>query len=473
MDGKTMRRTLLLLLVVLITTSCFFNRKEVVSLTSYDKNCLELFFRALVTESAAGYSIYGNKPVSWEGFAKNDINLSTDDQIAKQEAILREGYRVWVQSGLAEKTNKIAICATDEPSVTGVNDLFILNKQAFLKVVQANLPIFQYVLGPKVTPYLLLDQFIHARKPMLSTLRTDRVLNGIVLGYGTQNALVGSRTEYLHEYLEHLSAQLTPDYYPDQPIHSSLPSFGFQTIQEEFEALSEGCTVERHRNPELVPPLPWFGSIPSQETDLVLSEYRTVQKKLSKLLNSPYFLEEILSQLLEKKVVLLVSEHTSQVPFASLLYEKVKLKPNLSVYLGQALFQQFELNKKYILTDVFFEGMRDSEQRSGNAFSREAAKTIGNNILEKKHEFSFLMGQKFWDRFCNLKTIVVLEDVIASAKEAERLEKIDLSEKWEAIEQLDLLSYLTAKEESDYPSDAPASSISRTHLGRIFKFLFF
>ncbi|MDP1608769.1 MAG: hypothetical protein Q8L98_05600 [Chlamydiales bacterium] len=411
-------RKSIIYLTWLFIASCSLDRRETILLTPYERSCLDCFFRILLSEpAAAGYSIYGKKPLSVESFVKNDISVSTRDDLGREEAIFKEGARIWERSGLSQRTHNIVICSTDEISSTGVNDLFIINRQEFIRVVQENLPLFQYVLGPKITPSALLDQFIREKKPLLSVLNEDRTLTGIVLGYGAQNALHVSRLENLMEFSSQYS-----------------PSFGFATIQDEMDVLSKEETVLRHLHPELKPPLPWFGSISSPETDELFSHYRASQKKLSRLLQSPHFLEEVLSELLDRNISIGPIS-----PLIPLLEEKVRQEPNLPYYLGKALRIELQVNSKHLNFPDFIRGMEDAEEKKGNSFIEEKLSIVRR---EDKEEVSFIFGQRFWDRFYQQ---IPLKEVLDGLLDET---PVDLSDKWEAIEQLDLLCYIRRPVES-------------------------
>ena len=66
-----------------------------------------------------------------------------------------------------------------------------------LKIVHENLILFQYVLGPDVTPDGLLEYLIDPSKNILK----DYTLAGIILGFGVQNSLYYRRLELIQKGL--------------------------------------------------------------------------------------------------------------------------------------------------------------------------------------------------------------------------------------------------------------------------------
>jgi hypothetical protein len=182
--------------------------------------------------------------------------------------------RIWDKSGLASFENNYAIHASQLPSSDGWLDVFFINKRALIHVIDQNLALFQYVLGPKVTALSLLNQFQDPFQNFSSILSEDRVLNGLVLGYGMQNALHGSRLEYLSEQDRKEDPKMAK-------IKSDLPSFGFSSALEEKDSLEHELFITVDKTDEL-PRLPWFSAIAHEETDKLLETYKATQKKLKK-----------------------------------------------------------------------------------------------------------------------------------------------------------------------------------------------
>jgi len=97
---------------------------------------------------------------------------------------LREGAIVW--KALNFKQSDIIVHVYDKPD-------------SLAKV---------WVLGPNVTAEGLLEQLTNPRETFYSVLKDDKVLIGILLGFGPQNAIHVSRLENLEEML--YSAETPP-----------------------------------------------------------------------------------------------------------------------------------------------------------------------------------------------------------------------------------------------------------------------
>jgi FKBP-type peptidyl-prolyl cis-trans isomerase len=367
--------------------------KYIKALSPYEITVLDLFFRTCLAE-AGGYSLYGKKPVTVLGYKEKKIPLLLHETIAKQSAIFREGIRIWEKSGLSKIKSDFLICRSKNVSYYGWNDFFLINKISFLKTVLQNISLFQYVLGPKITPQSLLDKFENPQEHLASLFNEDRVLNGIILGYGTQNALYGSREEYLSEHctigkeqipkmIRHNQFYLATN--RDCAIKNSYPSFGFSTLEQELKELNKDSFVTVDRYP-LSPKLPWFGAFPNAETDILLKNYKLVQKKLSRVLNSPKFLEEVLSQFWGSRIALPQPKSS----LYALLVDKLKNEKNLSEYFGQALWDTLKKDVEPEVVETFIQGMMASRQEAGPVYSEE----VFGEIYHKQREWDKLREAK-------------------------------------------------------------------------------
>ncbi len=161
------------------------------SLSADELAVLEIFFRTLLTESQGGYVLYGNKPSCIEGFAnREEGTYFLANWVHVFTTKLKEGALIWEKLGLNKYYKNYLLYVYEKP-VDEWRHLVLVNKQSLLLIIEANLPLFQYVLGPKVTPNELLDALSNSKGNFDSVLNYDRALIGILLGYGTQNALHG------------------------------------------------------------------------------------------------------------------------------------------------------------------------------------------------------------------------------------------------------------------------------------------
>ncbi len=445
-----MNRCIVLLSLIFLTACKISERnsegkqvqKIVCSLSSYEREALSLFFRFLLEEESCGYSLYGEKPLSVQEFFKDELPLALNVNLIKKCSLLKEGMRIWENSGLALLNSRYIITASKSSNSDGWVDILFINKQSFLNAIDINLPLFQYVLGPKVTPLTLLNQFSDPNQNLSSIFHEDRVLIGIILGYGIQNALHGSRLEYLHEHLHREPLDSAhPGRAPISSIQSNSPSFGFSNTLNEADRFKNEMFTTTNKGKKL-PRLPWFAAIKHEETDRLLASYQITQKKIRDVLASPNFLEEVFVQFFSHRVVLPCSDNS----FEELLSEKLKKEENISILIGRSI--QSSLRKENATTQEiksFIRGMLDSsgEREDLGLLLREYDVDFVNSgsNREGKDRLLYRLGQKIGDQYRPIKSIAPIEEIAAYIEGFQNSE-IDQQNQSEIIAQVNLLGAL-------------------------------
>ncbi|MDP1835527.1 MAG: FKBP-type peptidyl-prolyl cis-trans isomerase [Chlamydiales bacterium] len=174
----------------------------------------------------------------------------------------------------------------------------VINIPLFHQVVNENLSLFQYVLGPTVSSQTLLDALLSNRQTLYSLLKGDKVLIGIILGYGKQNALYISRMENIQEAMD----EDVPPFLPNaiMQLKSSQeylpfsPAFGFKSVLDEMNALERLTTTS---SPKLITKSPQFifGWIKdSKNSQKIISELEASQDLIHTSFLSPLSLEKVL-----------------------------------------------------------------------------------------------------------------------------------------------------------------------------------
>lgn len=401
-------------------------QRIVCSFSSYEKEVLSYFFRLLLEEESSGYTLYGEKPLSVQEFFKDELPLAINVRLIKKNSLLREGIRIWENSGLAQLDSQYVIRASKLPSADGWIDVFFINKQSFLNTINKNLPLFQYVLGPKVTSQSLLNQFLDPAQSLSSIFHEDRVLTGIILGYGMQNALHGSRLEYLHEHLN-AKVSILENQKNSGTINNS-PSFGFSDIQEEADCFKNEMFITTDRGKEL-PRLPWFAAINTEETCKLLANYQATQKRIRNVLDSPNFLQQVLVQFFGYQIEL----PSSQSSLEDLLLEKLKNEKHISVLIGRSI-QSTLLKENATLQEIrsFVRGVLDpsGEREDLGSLLRED---------EGKERLLYRLGQKIGDQYRPVESLASLEEIAASIQDIGNTE-VDQRNRTELIDQVNLLA---------------------------------
>lgn len=290
-------------------------KKVLEALQEDDKRSLEFFFRTFLKDSYGGYVLFGEKPICIESLTLNDrvekfTSRIFSSQEHKKDIYLRKGYDVWAQ--LPIKSQKYLIRLFNEPFCDG-KEFVILNKRSLEKVVSENLSLFQYVLGPKLDASNFLDAVENTTGSFYGLVKNDRVLIGILLGYGVENALRHNRCvaidENLWDYREVLPLRSSEERAKlpavreevlNTPICSRTnlgdSSFAFSTIMEEKQWLDRGHKIS-YKGTAQKNIFPLFEYWENEESERILSSYLKSQQAIEKILQSENFLEVIFERL--------------------------------------------------------------------------------------------------------------------------------------------------------------------------------
>ena len=166
------------------------NQSFALDLSNHERDVLEGFFRVMIEKSEGGYVLFGRKPICIHGFHVEDYFIQENERHLSN-VYLREGAYLWRKLNFNNKDENIIIHIYQRPDTLAKSYIHVLliNKELCLNVIQKNLSLFQYVLGPNVTPSALLNKLIDPNESFHHVLREDKVLIGILLGFGTQNSL--------------------------------------------------------------------------------------------------------------------------------------------------------------------------------------------------------------------------------------------------------------------------------------------
>lgn len=302
-------------LSIILSLICF--QIYTLEITPKEKFVLEKFFKTMIEKSEGGYVLYDAKPVCINSFYLNDyfVNESERHRIS---VYLREGIKVLKKLNLKnDSQNNIIIHVYDQEDSVAKNHVHILfiNKKLFLDTVRANLSLFQYVLGPEVTPMGLLNILTDAKETFHHVLKQDKVLIGTLLGFGIQNSLYVSRIENLQEAIfapenppfktklsqlsrisEEFKAMLLyreSTNYKDKS-YDLMPSFSFLSLQDEIKQLCQKIELSSDKLVQNEPQFIFGHLKEDKESYTLISKLEEAQLQISNVLQSDKFLEQIL-----------------------------------------------------------------------------------------------------------------------------------------------------------------------------------
>jgi FKBP-type peptidyl-prolyl cis-trans isomerase len=339
---------------------------------------LEDFFRTMLEGSEGGYVLFGKKPICINGYLIEDTFLGENER-HKISVYLREGASIWKQTNNTKTDQNIIIHVynrEDSLATSYIHVLFI-NKNLFLNTVQSSLPLFQYVLGPEITPESLLQKLVDPNEKFHSVLKNDKVLIGILLGYGVQNSLYVSRIENLEEMLfspekppfknlrskfgeirkEYEQMLLSKSTNPKNVRNDLQPSFGYKSLKDELHQLCQKIDVSSQNLARRSPPF-IFGRLKmDKQTDQFVKGLEDTQLKISELLSSDTLLKDVLKLINHNEEIIIPTPYqkSNQLPFDE------KQSSQLSYLVGANIWKVLE-DENDLYVQSFLNGMEDLEK---------------------------------------------------------------------------------------------------------------
>ncbi len=210
-------------------------------LSKKQKILLNDFLYALA-ESSAGYVLYGDKPMSIEICDAPTLRFLSSPN-ARTVALVK-GKELWEDMKIFQD-NKEYLLITSEQETSC--HYICINRKNFLQTVRENIALFQYVLGPALTPENLLNELISSKHRFYQVLQNDPVLIEILLGHGRHNAIVHSRIQDIsnlysfgkNDEFPYISKKLCRSWAASSNKYQKKPSFGFNSIADEEFFLSK------------------------------------------------------------------------------------------------------------------------------------------------------------------------------------------------------------------------------------------
>jgi hypothetical protein len=389
-----MKKISILFIVLFFVVGCSISRNKVskldaalASLSEEQLSTLETLFRVLMADSQGRYVLYGNKPLCWEAFAyKEEGSIFMSKWIHIFSTKLKRGAHLWRSLELDKfcKNYRLIIA---EKSPNEWQDLLLINKNEMFACIEKNQTLFQYALGPRMNAENLMNEIQNPHNHFSSVMHNDKALIGILLGYGTQNAMCCARVESIQE-------NKCPD-----------PSYGFKNTEEEVKWFETKISLSTEFGEKKSPLLPCFGCYDLKEGRLLLNKYKKTQKEIAKILKSPKFLEKILSRIFEKKITL-KSYNSSVMP-------SLPGRQELSRAVAAGIWACIaEKNAEYFA--MFMLGLQESEQGKCPLTEEEFCCLRGQYLDDEKlqNKMAYHSGLMVWDHFKKGSDLYSLPEVL-------------------------------------------------------------
>ncbi len=285
--------------IIFVFSSCSQN-VHLSSLEEIEREYLEVFFRHLFQTTSAGYVLYGEKPLFLCTFHPIE-NTIPGTQEHKNAVILTQGINAWEKLNIVGKNYVLLFRPDKEMTSESSREIVILNKTAFKNVIKKNLTLFQFKLGPGVDENVVLDTFLSSS--FIDLFKGNEALQGIVLGYGTENSLTYERGNSLRKEVLN-DAKITPPFF----IHEEPETMEEIAQQIEKYASIHGGTWKNildeladfsfytENEEEVTPKIPFSFHTESEESRQLIKEYIEAEKKVISLLHDEKFLDKVIER---------------------------------------------------------------------------------------------------------------------------------------------------------------------------------
>lgn len=182
-------------------------------ISAVERKELEVFFRNLFYEDLFAYTLYGDKPMSFSDYSLKDpspqelLKILPLDQCCEEILLehcepakfLNHRWLLWKKYSHPLKMENYRLM---EKSIVSRPRLLLINKNAFIQIVDENLDLFREILGPHLTAAHLLDRIVHEKTDLLEILHNHQGLLGILLGFGRYNSMLFYEKEKIQNELK-------------------------------------------------------------------------------------------------------------------------------------------------------------------------------------------------------------------------------------------------------------------------------
>jgi hypothetical protein len=307
---------------------------------------LDSGFRRIL-RSFSGYVLYGDKPMCIESIHSCPVSLSFDEQSSAKEHF----FQILKEWNLSSLDRRYLFLFTQ---YAGYTHLIVINREAFIKIVNENLALFRYVLDPFLTAEGLLKDLAENQDRFYDIIKDDIALLGILLGYGTNNSIAHRRTEFLLQKTKQPHLKFP---YLSCISSNTRPSRGFQTLEAELDFSCSRAKGSWGLSKHAIYPIPCFGCYSnSDESITLLKTYEKNRKDLVAAVEQENFLDTFLER------IFTTTSNTVKAP--NVKVHKSLFNPKDETQLlnqfGRAILAETKIDGKQ-LVQFFLNGMRDCE----------------------------------------------------------------------------------------------------------------
>ena len=290
--GVYLRRVIAFLYFFLIIPffACNTKTQEKHYLSQEEKQELKLLFHYLFAEHELGYTLFGDKPMSFCLLPTALLCIATHEHFFKiymqGNHSFTRGLAAWDKLKTKNFHARYSLILRDKDGKHPFSAILI-NKKAFKKEFNKNKNVLQKKYGNDITATSFLED-LENKKSCLQTLFQDHLLLGILLGYGRRNAELFQRRATLSS--SEIRIPFSPYPKPMKP---------FSSIEEELKYLDQHLQLLRSKNIWLLRVIPVnFAADPNHpETICLKKKYAFLHSKLSAIFKHDDWLDKLLLQM--------------------------------------------------------------------------------------------------------------------------------------------------------------------------------
>ncbi len=272
---------------------------------SLNERILENYFREQLSTTCAGYALYGEKPVYLDN-SVNEYSTCIGTRSHKYALETLEVMDIWEQGYSKGDRCDYSLCIINSiaNSLGSDNLVLLINRKAFLRVVNENLSLFQSRLGLSLTAEGLLSKIKDPGFSASALFKGNTALLGILLGYGTKNSLLYERGSQvikpafaygpLPPPCSGVPVANSGDIIKRMKTSTVMPSFDYDSIQDEFQDIQNILAYPSDSYKDTGTKIPFSYIENSDESIQLLKMYEDAELKVAVALQTSDFLDSVL-----------------------------------------------------------------------------------------------------------------------------------------------------------------------------------
>jgi hypothetical protein len=159
------------------------------SVPDNERKELSRFFEEIIFKDSFGYTIFGDKPISFATYNVGKYIRHSDNY---SSLIIERGEELWRKYAAILQSKNFVFKFQSFANI-GRHEIYLINKKAVQEIAMKHLESFKKILGNDFTPEKLIQELECPATKIQDILHEHEGLFGILLGYGYKNAFAFQR----------------------------------------------------------------------------------------------------------------------------------------------------------------------------------------------------------------------------------------------------------------------------------------